>query len=209
MPCVAHSTFCLLVALANLCIQTPQYQIPMNRARRAHHIAYPLNFVLRHTPRFLFLPHHRDCPSIPVDCMLHYVWPSWFLMCNRTAEDIKKKKKKRKREDEESDAESGNVILALRYEVVDIRQVEFARPRKSTPPAVSHPPQKASKSTPLSSQPSKVFFKSISMHLNDMIFSLQQDLTLLYHMPLLINLYMLLDHQYPYHLYPVPANQLT
>ncbi|KAF8352206.1 histone acetyltransferases subunit 3-domain-containing protein [Amanita rubescens] len=53
-----------------------------------------------------------------------------------TVEDIKKKKKKRKREDEESDAES-----------------EFARPRKSTPPTVSHPPQKAGKSTPLSSQP--------------------------------------------------------
>ncbi|KAK2460685.1 hypothetical protein APHAL10511_007155 [Amanita phalloides] len=56
-----------------------------------------------------------------------------------TVEDIKKKKKKRKREDEESDAES-----------------EFARPRKATPPIVPHPPtQKASKSTPLSSQPSK------------------------------------------------------
>jgi hypothetical protein len=39
--------------------------------------------------------------------MLHYAWLSWFLMCDRTVEDIKKKKKKRKREDEESDAESG------------------------------------------------------------------------------------------------------
>ncbi|PFH53570.1 hypothetical protein AMATHDRAFT_73369 [Amanita thiersii Skay4041] len=51
-------------------------------------------------------------------------------------DDLKKKKKKRKREDEDSDLDS-----------------EFARPRKTTPPVILHPPaQKASKSTPTSSQ---------------------------------------------------------
>lgn len=54
-----------------------------------------------------------------------------------TTDDIKKKKKKRKREEEESDAES-----------------EFARPRKSTPPVILHPPaQKTNKSTSISSLP--------------------------------------------------------
>ncbi|KAF8638797.1 hypothetical protein AX17_001856 [Amanita inopinata Kibby_2008] len=54
-----------------------------------------------------------------------------------TADEIKKKKKKRKREEDESDVEP-----------------EFVRPRKTTPPIISHPPaQKASKPAPISSQP--------------------------------------------------------
>lgn len=58
--------------------------------------------------------------------------------------------------------------LPLRCKLIDIWQVEFARPRKTTPPVVSHPPQKAGKSTPLSSQPSKVCLPpcKIAMHLS-------------------------------------------